>query len=374
MFKKISLIALSSILVFNSTGMSVNAANSTTDNGTLQSQVMAQIASSWVVTVPDSIELAGKTGTYSVTIGGDVADSTSISVVPQSTFTLTDGVTQVTAKVEQENQQWLGSSIEPEGTTETGTITVEGDMSAGTWTGSLDFQVNCTENLSNLMAKVAMMKNLDVYTLGDSILDGFVGWGNSYYGTAEAIDNLYGTKSYKNYAISGATLTETSTRFTPVVSQLEAAYERLKGTEGYKENSVFIFNGGGNDLTLTKNDPDNHNVTVKKWSEDKENGQYDIASTLTYIRYFLTDEGTGLDDANIPFIYIIPKWDALNTEFDLVEEAVISLQRDNPRFLYIDCRDFITEADMCDDFIHLNSSGQTKLAHRIVDVLYDYYN
>lgn len=373
MLKKISLIALSSILVFNSTGMSVNAANSTTDNGTLQSQVTAQIASSWVVTVPDSIELAGKTGNYSVTIGGDVADSTSITVVPQSTFTLTDGVNQVTAKVEQENQQWLGSSIQPEGTTETGTITIEGDMSAGTWTGSLDFQVNCTENLSNLMAKVAMMKGLDLYVIGDSILDGFVGWGNSYYGTAEAIDNLYGTKSYKNYAISGATLTETGTHFTSVVSQLDNAYNRMQGTEGYKENSVFILDGGGNDLTLTKNDPDNYKVTVKNWSEDKENGQYDIASTLTHIRYFLTTEEHDLDDANIPFIYIIPKWDELNTEFDLVKEAVISLQRDTPRFLYIDCRDFITEADMCDDK-HLNSSGQTKLAHKIVDVLYDYYN
>lgn len=370
MIKKIGTLTLTT-LILSSTVLTVNAETAVQD-GTLQSQVTAQIASSWVVTVPDSIELAGKTGTYSVTIGGDVADSTSITVVPQSTFTLTNGVTQVTAKVEQENQQWLGSSIEPGGTTETGTITIEGDMSAGTWTGALDFQVNCAENLGNLMEKVAMMKNLDIYTLGDSIIDGFTSWETSFYGTAEALNNLYGVKSFKEYAVSGATLTEVSTWFPNVTQQIQAAYSRITGNkEGYNSNTVIIMDGGVNDIMLEKDTPDDYNITINNWTDDKASGHYDVSASLSYLCYYI-DNVLGTD-VNAPFIYVIPRCDAANAELDILKACIVHLQDTHPDLIVIDCRDFITDADT-EDFIHLNASGQTKLAHKIVDALYDYYN
>ena len=74
-----------------------------------------------------------------------------------------------------------------------------------------------------------------------------------------------------------------------------------------------------------------------------------------------------------PIIYVLPKWDSLDAEMTKVKEAITSIQRTRSDLLLIDCREFIKSSDMSDDK-HLNSSGQAKLAHKIVDVLYEYYN
>lgn len=372
MFKKILSTVLVATFLVGYSYVPTKAANSTDEDGTLQSTVIAQIASSWVVTVPDSIVLdANKSATYSISISGDVANDTSISVIPESSFTLTDGESDVTANVTQEKQQWIGSEIESTGSSTTGTIAVNNTMTAGTWSGSLNFLVNCTEDLGDLLAKVEMMQTLDIYCMGDSIVDGYVGYGNGYYGTSEAIDSLYGTNSYKSYAISGATLTEVSDNLPNVIQQTYGLYGRLQNT-GYDSNKVIIFNGGYNDIVLSKREPDKYNVTVKDWAEDKENGHYDIASSLTFIDYLLSNSD-GLTDVNAPIIYIVGKCNEIDAELTQIKEIMVSLQKNDSDILIVDLREFIEDTDMIDGK-HLNSSGQTKLAHKIVDVLYDYYN
>lgn len=123
---------------------------------------------------------------------------------------------------------------------------------------------------------------------------------------------------------------------------------------------------------MSKREPDKYNVTVKNWADDKENGHYDIASSLTFIDYLLNNSD-GLTDVNAPIIYIVGKCNEIDAELTQIKEIMVSLQENNSDILIVDLREFIEDTDMVDSK-HLNSSGQTKLAHKIVDVLYDYYN
>lgn len=145
MFKKaFSILLTVAILLSSST---VAMADTTTENDSLQSEITLQVASSWVVTVPDSIVIDDtKTATYSTSLSGDVAKATSISVIPDSNIVLSDGVREIAATVTQEKQQWMGTEITEEGVTTTGTISVTDDVPAGTWTGTLNFVVSCSEN------------------------------------------------------------------------------------------------------------------------------------------------------------------------------------------------------------------------------------
>lgn len=147
MFKKVFSILLAVTLMLGSSN--VVLASTTTENDSLQSTVTMQVASSWVVTVPDGIEM-GETNTveYEASLAGDVAIASSVSIVPASTITLTDGFEEITATVIQEKQEWTGAEITEEGVTTTGTISIADDVPAGTWVGTLDFAVVCSESVS----------------------------------------------------------------------------------------------------------------------------------------------------------------------------------------------------------------------------------
>lgn len=366
MVKKILSTMLAATIMVGSLGIPTYAATSTTEDGTLQSIVTSQISSSWVVTVPGDISLEGNVGDYSASLGGDVANETSISVVPDSQFVLTNGEAEVVAYVTQEKQQFLGSEITEEGITTTGTITINDEMKAGTYVGSLNFHVNCTENLGNLLAKVQMMQDIDLYVMGDSIMDGVVGSGEEFYGIAEAVDNLYGTHIYKNYAVSGAFMSNKNVYLPNLVLQATSLSVRLSNNPDRINNSAIVFDGGGNDILNILEEDEATKIAAAE----------DIITSFYGVMYHLV---TSIEEKtsttyNHPIIYVIPNTPKLDDYWDSLKGAFEEAQEHYDNLIIIDCREFITESDLCSDKIHMNVSGQTKLSHKIVDVLYDWYN
>ena len=364
MKKKIVLFSLVASLL--ATSVPVYAANSTSEAGTIQSQIITQVASSWVVTVPATINVgAEKNANFEVTVRGDVADDTSVSVIPDSVVSLTDGKNTVSANITQDKQQWLGSEVTVEGVSANGNVSINDELTAGSWSGQLNFTVNCTEDLGDLLAKVEMMQGIDLYVLGDSIMDGVVGSDVPLYGTAEAIDNLYGTQSYKNYAVSGAYLTTFNPNLPNLVQQATALKVRISGSNRYTDKSAIVFDGGGNDFIYM----------VREGSNAEIDGG-DIGSAFYGVLHHTYNEMTNASGEmeNNPVIFIIPYIPAYNDYFSALKNIALEAQTVYDRLIVLDCRDFITDADLCSDKIHMNKNGQTKLAHEIVNTLYEWYN
>lgn len=373
--KFLSILTVTTVILSNLPNVTVNAAdNTTSEDGAIQSLVTSQIASSWVVTVPENIGLSGNQGSYEASLSGDVANTTAISVIPNSQFTMTNGEVQVTAHVKQEKQSWLGSEITTGAISTTGTIEIKDDMPAGTYVGSLNFQVNCTEDLDNLLAKVEMMKSIDLYCLGDSIIDGYLSGTNGFCGTAETIDNLYGTKTFKNYAVTGASLTQMETLRPSIHQQAYLVLDRIKNSGGTTRTTAIVLDGGVNDIILDKAD-NTKTFTINNFSDDIANGHYDFSTTMSQLLYLFGEYSEqSSKPMDYPIIYIIPKADEHNAELEQIKAAMEQAQTIYPNLIILDTRDMFTASDIAEDFTHLNSAGQAKLAHKIVDALYDYYN
>lgn len=105
--------------------------------------VEAHITEQWTVTLPTSISLGNSTSKdYSITVKGDVLDESTVTVVPDSSFTMTDLFSRsLTATVAQSESIWTASEINAaSGTTHSGTISLE-SLPAGSWSGNLNFNV-----------------------------------------------------------------------------------------------------------------------------------------------------------------------------------------------------------------------------------------
>lgn len=105
--------------------------------------VEAHIAEQWVVTLPTSIALGNSTSKgYSITVKGDVLDDTSITVTPDSSFTMTDLLNHsLDASVTPDVFKWTADMINiTEGTTQSGNISLA-SLPAGTWSGNLNFTI-----------------------------------------------------------------------------------------------------------------------------------------------------------------------------------------------------------------------------------------
>ena len=104
------------------------------------------------VTIPKRITLSGETksGAYTVTCTGAIGDSRYISVVPDSSFTMTQkGKADITATTLQQitkfrSADYTGSLEADEtemGTDIEGTIHTP-DLTAGSWNGTFNFRIN----------------------------------------------------------------------------------------------------------------------------------------------------------------------------------------------------------------------------------------
>lgn len=152
----------------------VNETQQATGAQSMETVVEYSQDSSFTVTIPKTITLdSNKTSTYEVNVKGDISSDTKVTVIPDSTFTMSDiskgeGVTDgvkadVTATVTQEKTEWSdrevcvtktesgdanndGTTDEGEtittvvGTTEEGSISAT-DLTAGSWKGTFNFAI-----------------------------------------------------------------------------------------------------------------------------------------------------------------------------------------------------------------------------------------
>ena len=99
--------------------------------------------STYSVTIPQNVVLGeDKTGTYEITVTGDIASNKKVVVAPQTSFTMSnkDNANEtVTANVTQVTD-WSASEVATK-TKKTGTIEAQ-DLTAGNWEGSLTFTID----------------------------------------------------------------------------------------------------------------------------------------------------------------------------------------------------------------------------------------
>ena len=106
--------------------------------------------SSFTVSIPKKIELDGttKSAEYTVKVKGDISNNEKVTVAPNSTFNLSDshGKADVEATVTQTTQDFMPSGINSEnGAETTGEISATA-LTAGDWTGQLNFDIALNEN------------------------------------------------------------------------------------------------------------------------------------------------------------------------------------------------------------------------------------
>jgi hypothetical protein len=135
-------------------------AQETDTEGTYDADVSMEVKSSFTVRIPKSITLSGttKSGTYTVTVTGDIAGTEQVTVTPEESFTMKSaGKKDVKASVVQEADTWsydttegtILTQVDGKGSSSaTGTITAEG-TSAGYWEGTLKFTVTLKETAAN---------------------------------------------------------------------------------------------------------------------------------------------------------------------------------------------------------------------------------
>lgn len=122
--------------------------------GQKKAVVTINSGSSFKVTVPSTINInqsskAVLNETYTVKVEGDIGGEEKIKVVPNSTFSLNqDGKTSVEVTVNQSKTEFKYNEINTaEGCNTSGKLTTTDEITAGTWTGNLTFNINYVETL-----------------------------------------------------------------------------------------------------------------------------------------------------------------------------------------------------------------------------------
>ena len=107
---------------------------------TERTNVFAQIASEYKVTIPKTVVLSGtsKAASYFVKVEGDIAGYEDITVTPDDTFTLTSkNKDSQNANIEQDKTTWTVHDFD---TDANGTISAP-DITAGKWLGAFNFNI-----------------------------------------------------------------------------------------------------------------------------------------------------------------------------------------------------------------------------------------
>ena len=133
--------------------------------GTNAVNVYAQIGSSYTVTIPKTITLDGstKTGSYTVSVAGDIAGDETVKVVPDASFKMSQtDKADVTASVTQDKTAWEVSEF---GTAGNGSISAS-DLSAGAWNGTFIFNVGLEEAEAEVYGEDVALKNDNLSTYG----------------------------------------------------------------------------------------------------------------------------------------------------------------------------------------------------------------
>ena len=111
--------------------------------------VYAEIGSEFKVTIPKKIVLSGttKSGTYTVTVEGDIAGLEVISVTPDSAVTLSSkDKADVIGTITQDKLNWTYSEIYTDSKIlANGSISAQG-ITAGAWNGTFNFAIKLENN------------------------------------------------------------------------------------------------------------------------------------------------------------------------------------------------------------------------------------
>lgn len=133
----------------------ITAAAVTTTTATTAGQQTSTVTyesdSTFSVTIPKAVIInSDKTGKYTISVKGDLLANQKLTVTPDSTVTMsiiesqktTNGKSDVTATVSQQKTSWAYNECSSTASSTTGTITATG-LSAGSWTGALNFTIAC---------------------------------------------------------------------------------------------------------------------------------------------------------------------------------------------------------------------------------------
>ena len=142
----------------NSTG-AVNETQEVSENKESACEVYAEIGSTFTVTIPKKITLAGatKTGAYTVTCTGDIAGNEYVSVVPAESFPMKqNGKTDVTATITQATKNFRGDNYTGSlaageakmANGATGSIDAQG-LTAGAWNGTFNFAIALNQDAAS---------------------------------------------------------------------------------------------------------------------------------------------------------------------------------------------------------------------------------
>ena len=184
----------------NSVG-AVNETQEVSENKEAECEVYAEIGSTFTVTIPKKITLAGatKTGAYTVACTGDIAGDEYVSVVPDASFDMIQtGKTNVTASVTQETQNFRGNNYTGSvGTGEakmedgaTGSISAAG-LTAGAWKGTFNFTISLKQSgTTEEVSQASFTIDGKSFQVDDSMT--FSEWVSSDYNTDGYIDAGYG--------------------------------------------------------------------------------------------------------------------------------------------------------------------------------------
>jgi len=143
--------ALPTFAYTNSTE-AVNETQNISANETAQTSVYAEVGSTFTVTIPKKITLSGETksGAYFISCTGNIKDTRYISVVPDSSFTMTQkGKADITATTLQQITKFRSADYtgfleadETEMGTDIEGVIEASSLSAGSWNGVFNFKIN----------------------------------------------------------------------------------------------------------------------------------------------------------------------------------------------------------------------------------------
>ena len=124
----------------------INELQEVTDDS--ECEVYADIESDFKVIIPKIITLDGatKTGTYTVSVIGDIAGNEYVKVVPDESFILSSiNLNDVTATITQDKTEWSCDEITDASIIGNGAINASG-ITAGIWSGHFYFNVSLEKN------------------------------------------------------------------------------------------------------------------------------------------------------------------------------------------------------------------------------------
>ena len=165
--------------------------------GTNAVNVYVEIGSSYTVTIPKTITLDGttKTGSYTVSVAGDIAGDETVKVVPDASFAMSQtDKADVTASITQDKTAWKVSEF---GTAGNGSISASG-LTAGAWNGTFNFNVGLEKAEVYGEDVTLTSDNLATYgiaTEGDVTIPSVV---TDSDGTKHKVTNI-GYNAFRNY-------------------------------------------------------------------------------------------------------------------------------------------------------------------------------